>query len=355
MYYRASGTIPAGKGDALAKVDNAAFSHPHDLLVRSMLTDVDLAADLLRNYLDPKLTALLDLDRIVLESSVAVDENLAETLGDLRYSLPFKGSGGRLRVFVFLEHQSTPDRFMIFRLLEYMCKAYRQQLSADAASGKRKTFPYPLAVVLHQGKRPWGKVPAMRELIDMVPGVDMDILRLPVFLIDLPRIAPEGLKGNPAVCALLDSLQSASSGRLGERYEEIATRLAAVSDDSRARSWLRTLTKYAMSLCRLPDGLATVRRVLDKIYSKKEAEEMALTLAEELRLEGEARGEARGKAIGKAIGKAEAIVSVLTARFGKVPAALEKKIHGIQEYSSIEQLTFLAATCDSLEAFKKGL
>ncbi|MDR1613787.1 MAG: hypothetical protein LBT97_13545 [Planctomycetota bacterium] len=80
----------------------------------------------------------------------------------------------------------------------------------------------------------------MRELIDAVPGVDADIPRLPVFLIDLPGIAPGRLKGNPAVCALLDSLQAASSGRLGKRYEEIASRLVAVRDDSRARSWVWT-------------------------------------------------------------------------------------------------------------------
>jgi hypothetical protein len=228
-----------------------------------------------------------------------------------------------------------------------------------------------LAVVLHQGKRPWGRVPAMRELIDAVPGVDVDILRLPVFLIDLPSIAPERLRGNPAVCALLDSLQAASSGRLEERYEEIAGRLAAVRDDSRVHAWLTALTKYASTLCRMPDGLSTIRRVLDRIYSKKEAEKMALTFAEELRLEGEARGLAKGEARGlvkgearglakgeargKTQGKRESLVSVLTARFGKVPVSLEKRINGIQESAHIEKLTSLAATCDSLEAFKKGL
>jgi hypothetical protein len=335
----------------LAKVDAAAFSHPHDLLVRSMLADAELAADLLQNYLDPELTALLDLDRLECESPVAVDDSLVETMGDLRYALPFKGTEGRLRVFVFLEHQSTPDRFMSFRLLEYVCRAYRQHLSDNAATGRGRTFPYPLAVVLHQGKRPWGKVPAMRELIDSVPGVDMDILKLPVFLIDLPRIAPERLRGNPAVCALLDSLQSASTGRLADRYEEIAARLAAVKGDSRVRSWLTALTKYAMTLCRLRDGLATVHRVLDRIYSKKEAERMALTLAEELRLEGRTEGRTEGRMEGET----KSLVSVLTARFGKVPASLEKRIAGIKESSRIEQLIFLAATCDSLDAFKKGL
>jgi flagellar biosynthesis/type III secretory pathway protein FliH len=111
--------------------------------------------------------------------------------------------------------------------------------------------------------------------------------------------------------------------------------------------------------------------VLSRIFPGKEAEEMALTLAEELKLEGRAEGEARGRMKGKAEGKAEgeaigeargeaigkmnSLVSVLTARFGKVPVSLEKRITGIKESDRIEKLTFFAATCDSLEAFKKGM
>lgn len=343
--------LPTEKGGTFLTKDadeaGMAFSHPHDLLVRNMLADADLAADLLCNYLDPDLIGLLDLDSLKCESPVAVDKNLAEAMGDLRYSTLFKGTGQRLRVFVFLEHQSKPDRFMSFRLLEYVCKAYRQHISDKDAAGKKKTFPYPLAIVLHQGKKPWDKVPPMRELIDSVPGVDLDILKLPVFLIDLPRIAPEQLKGSPAVCALLDSLQSAATGRLAERYEEIVARLATVKNDSRVHSWLTALTKYTMAQCHIRGGLATIRRVLDKIYSKKEAEKMELTLAEELRLEGEARGKAKGKA--------ESLIRILTKRFGTIPASVEKKISAIHTPERIDELTDVAVTCDSLAAFKKAL
>lgn len=78
------------------------FAHPHDLLVRSVLVDEELAADFLRNYLNPELAALLDLKRIKCESPVAIDKDLTETLSDLRYSIFFKGTRQRLRVFVFL-------------------------------------------------------------------------------------------------------------------------------------------------------------------------------------------------------------------------------------------------------------
>lgn len=101
-------------------------------------------------------------------------------------------------------------------------------------------------VVLHHGKKPWGKIHSMRELISAAPGVHLDILQLPICLIDLPRIPAEQLKGNPVVRALLDSLQSASAETLGERYEEIASGLQEIRKDPRAGAWVRTLTNYAI-------------------------------------------------------------------------------------------------------------
>lgn len=328
---------------------NADFAHPHDLLVRSFLTDEDLAADFFQSNLHPDLVRLLDLKRLRCESPVAIDENLAETLADLRYSTFFKGTRRQLRVFVFLEHQSKPDRFISLRLLEYVCGAYRRHLSASDTKKSGQTLPYPLAVVLHNGKKPWGKIPPIGELIDTVPGVDSNVLRMPVHLVDLPGIPPEQLRGNAVVRALLDCLQSAPAGRLADRYESIAGGLAAVRDDPRIKRWVTSLTKYTASQCTLKNGIETVHRVLNKIFTQKEADTMALTLADELRIEGEIKGEAKGRTKGMSA----SLVRVLAARFGKVPGTLEKKIRACDDQERLDALLETAAICRSLAEFKE--
>lgn len=330
--------------DSNAKANGIA--HPHDLLVRNILFEEDLAADFLRNYLNPDWVALLDLEQIKCEPPSAVDKNLVETLADLRYSTFFKGSRRQLRVFVFLEHQSTPDRFISLRLLEYVCRAYRQHLSStDTKKGMKTTLPYPLAVVLHHGKKAWGNVVPMRELIDTVPEAELDILKMPICLVDLPGI-PEGqLRGHPTVQALLNCLQSASMGTLATRFEDIAAGLAEIKNDSRSRAWLTAFVKYTMSQCHLKNGMETISRVLGKIYRKKEADEMALTLADELKLEG--------KKEGKAEGKADGVMTVLKARFGEIPAALGKKLRSLRDPERLDKALELAATCETLAEFKK--
>ncbi|MDR1613919.1 MAG: Rpn family recombination-promoting nuclease/putative transposase, partial [Planctomycetota bacterium] len=145
--------------------------HPHDLLVRNILGDADLAAEFFRHYLPPELVANLDLDDLRREAVESIDPGLSELLCDLRFSGKFKDGGRDLRVFLFLEHQSRPDRLMAFRLLEYVCAAYRAHLASYGRKVKAATFPYPLAVVLHHGKRRWKKIPAMSELIAVGAGV----------------------------------------------------------------------------------------------------------------------------------------------------------------------------------------
>lgn len=78
---------------------------------------------------------------------------------------------------------------------------------------------------------------------------------------------------------------------------------------------------------------------------------MALTLADGWRLEGKAEGIAEGIAEGKV----ESMMTVLEARFGKIPVSLKKKLNTLRENDRVEKALILAATCNSLKEFQKGL
>ena len=76
-----------------------------------------------------------------------------------------------------------------------------------------------------------------------------------------------------------------------------------------------------------------------------DAEEAYVTTAEMLRAEGEARGEARGRA--------EALVQVLTVKFGLLPESVSKAVHG----ASIDQVqawTARAVTAETLDQVSRN-
>jgi hypothetical protein len=110
---------PTGRENRMNGAQNG-VPHPHDLLVRNILGDADLAAEFFRHYLPPELVANLDLDDLRREAAESIAPGLSELLCDLRFSGKFKDGGRDLRVFLFLEHQSRPDRLMAFRFLEYV-------------------------------------------------------------------------------------------------------------------------------------------------------------------------------------------------------------------------------------------
>ncbi len=349
----------------MSETEKRDVAHPHDSLVRNVLADTELVADLLRNYLAPEVVATLDLDSLKREAGDTVSSKLLKREGDLRYSARFKENGGELKLLLMLEHQSRPDRLMSFRMLEYLVAAYREHVPALKEG---KGFPYPLAVVLHHGETPWNRIPPMRELIDMTPGVPNSILELPIYLIDAATLPADALRGHPMVCALLDILQSASTGRLSERVVEIFSRLQNVNEAGKLKSWSTALASYYLAVQgKVQENLDTLLQALKTLFSIREAEDMTVTFAQswieegiaigEARGEaiGEARGEARGKAIGEARGEIKSVLIFLESRFGEVPGDIQKKLTGMQDGGRIEKMIKLAATCQSLKEFENGL
>lgn len=62
-----------------------------------------------------------------------------------------------------------------------------------------------------------------------------------------------------------------------------------------------------------------------------------------------------GLAEGKAEGKAEAVLTFLQARFKKVPTSIEKMIRKVSDPVALDSWIANAATCSSLNEFKKAI
>ena len=90
---------------------------PHDALFRRILSDPRLAAEVIQSALPPEVAACIDFGTLELLSGSFVDDDLRATQSDLVFSAMIAGREARL--FVLVEHQSSPDALMPFRLLRY--------------------------------------------------------------------------------------------------------------------------------------------------------------------------------------------------------------------------------------------
>jgi predicted transposase/invertase (TIGR01784 family) len=291
---------------------------------------------------DKQTIRLIDLKCLECKSPVTIDEQLVEGIGDLRFSAMFKGSKRESNVFLLFEHQSAIDQRIRIRGLKYIVQTYDQ--FEEKHKGKEK-LPYPVVIVLYHGKVSWKSVPEMDELIDTIPGVESGLLKYTLILIDISVIPPEEFKGHPALCALLETLQRTSEGKLVANFARIIDYFRSVKKDPRAKGWLRSLGKYAMSVAKI--GVEQIAKTFSKILNEREANEMAMTTAQDLLLEG--------KAEGKVEGKAGMVLAVIRDKFKKIPKGVETAIRQMTDPIALDSLAVHAAHSKTMDEFAEAL
>ncbi len=119
---------------------------PHDATFRQFLTQPEIARDFMELHLPAELRAICDLTTLKLESGSFVEDDLRQYFSDVLYSL--KTAGGDGYVHVLIEHQSSPDKHMAFRLIRYAVAAMQRHLEAG-----HKKLPLVIPVLFYTGKR----------------------------------------------------------------------------------------------------------------------------------------------------------------------------------------------------------
>lgn len=204
---------------------------PHDAVFRKLLSQADTARDFLAIHLPEKLRALCDLSSLRLESGSFVEEDLRLSYSDILYSVNTTSGAGY--VYVLIEHQSSPERHMAFRLMRYAIAAMQRHLD----KGYRE-LPLVIPLLFYHGKispYPW----SLRWLDGFQWPAQAESLYCGAFpLIDITSMPDEHIMQHRRV-AMLELLQKHIRQRdMLELYEQLA-RLLALGYTSNAQ--LKTL------------------------------------------------------------------------------------------------------------------
>lgn len=101
---------------------------PHDAAFRQFLTQPEIARVFMELHLPAELRAICDLNTLKLESGSFVEDDLRQYFSDVLYSL--ETTEGTGYVHVLIEHQSSPDVHMTFRMTRYAVAAMQRHLDA---------------------------------------------------------------------------------------------------------------------------------------------------------------------------------------------------------------------------------
>ncbi|MDE0013131.1 MAG: Rpn family recombination-promoting nuclease/putative transposase [Candidatus Poribacteria bacterium] len=300
----------------------------------------------------------LDFSQLTQINTSFIPDNLREQESDLVYRVPFRSESqtDEVVIYILIEHQSTVDMSMGFRVLFYMLQiwdAQRREWQAEQTPKSQWRFHPILPVVLYTGEAAWDTPLTLSALMD-VPA-------------ELSRFVPEfetlflSVKGSDAAALtktghplgwLLRVLQNehADKASILEALEAALAHISAL-DAETSEAWGQAfLYLYLLISHRRPviehEELKTLihQHIQDTVY-QEEIETMEQTMAEYLFEQGEKHGEKRGETRTKR----EDILKLLHLRFGEVPEVVRRQVTAIRSHARLDALFEAAATAQTLD------
>ncbi|EPH3360365.1 Rpn family recombination-promoting nuclease/putative transposase [Citrobacter freundii] len=247
-------------------------STPHDAVFKQFLYHPDTARDFLDIYLPSTLRELCDLQTLKLESGSFIEDSLRASYSDVLWSL--KTNEGDGYIYVVIEHQSSPDAHMAFRLMRYAMAAMQRHLDAG-----HKTLPLVIPMLFyHDALSPYPfSLCWLDEFDDPIVARQLYSATFP--LVDITVIPDDEIMQHRRI-ALLELMQKHIRKRdLMGLVEQLVSLLATgYANDSQ----LKTLFNYMMQFGNTPHVDKFIREVAQRVPQQKES---LMTIAEVLQQE----------------------------------------------------------------------
>ena len=349
------------------------IEHFPDRSLRQLLQDREYVRGLVQ-IVAPEIAAFLDFSGITYQKRSFISQTLQERESDVLLRVPFQEETDAtdteaLLIYILIEHQSTVDKTMGFRLLSYMVQIWESQRreweTAKLPESERRLQPI-LPILLYTGERPWTVPVSVATIMDVPEILERFVPSFDTLFLGVKAAQAETLThaGHP-LGWLLRVLQKehADESEISEALTEAMLHLVAVDKDfaPQISEALRYFVQLIFHRRSLEERDALVDIIRQGLQDDKELEAMAQTTAEFLieqgkaegkaegRAEGKAEGKVEGRAEGRAEGKQDAVLKLLKFRFPNVPETLAREISNIQDLSLLDTLLEQAMTAQSLE------
>ncbi len=300
---------------------NLGMAHPHDTGYKFLFSHADLVRELLEVFAPPGLSELLDYGSLRPETGSFITPAMKKREDDIVWSIELKGQ--RIYLYLLLEFQSSIDRAMPIRMMQYVAALYDHLLrgkAIDLADG----LPPVLPIVLYNGDKRWKHSPEIFDLIQPHPPVLAAFQpKLKFWLLDEGKYSPGYLESLQRVMAAIFRMEHAhdtEAVKQAIRYvgQSVAQSPFKQAIDKAVMQWLHYRLDDTLSDLQLPD--------IDDILK---GTEMIETNIERIRAKAEAEGRAEGVLLGKLQGIREGKLQGI--REGKLQGIYEGKLQGIYE------------------------
>jgi hypothetical protein len=244
----ATAAAPATKTAAVAP-ESPRFRH--DLFFKEFFGFLACAEGLMREVLPAAFIPAIDWEKMTLEPTVVVAENLMEKRVDLLFRAPLKYAVGDIEdeccCFLHLEAQSTFEKNMGSRMLFYHGALWSKHERESKSDSRPVIFP----VVIYNGKTPWKGEKNFGHTVgkylppDLRKVAEPYIPKFEFIVVDVVRMEEEKLAGKGWHKIGLDMLRTMRTGDIAGficRHAEDIKRMKAVG--GKRKELLKIVMKY---------------------------------------------------------------------------------------------------------------
>ncbi|MEN3262260.1 Rpn family recombination-promoting nuclease/putative transposase [Sodalis endosymbiont of Spalangia cameroni] len=256
------------------------LSH-HDAMFKKFLGDIEVARDFMEIHLPSAIRARCDLSSLAMAPGSFVEADLRHQLSDMLYQV--QTSAGTSYIYCLIEHQSRPEKLMPHRLLRYSLAAMQRHLEQG-----NDRLPVVVPLLFYHGRTsPYPY--SMRWLDCFADPVLAEWVYGQAFpLVDVTALPDDEILTHRRV-ALLELVQKHIRTRdMLEMVQDIAR---LVKEWSLPKEQFRSLMYYIVMQGNTPAAGQFLQMMAEQAGDYQED---VMTIAEQLRQEGERRGLQQG-------------------------------------------------------------
>ena len=301
-----------------------------------------------------RIASQIDFTQLVQLNRSFVSDTLREQESDIIFSVPFHGGSDtdELIIYILIEHQSTVDTTMGFRMLFYMTQIWdsqrREWESDDVPKSEWRLRPI-LPVIFYTGSQRWNTPLSLSGLMDIPDALARFVPTFDTLFLSVKKTAVSDLtRTDHPFGWLLTVLQQehADANVISDALQQAILRLSELETEGSQQLHRSVAYLLLLILHRRPvrehRGLIDI---LNQHANEMEVDTMAEAIAGTLLEQGIAQGIEQGETRAKRA----VVLKLLQSRFGNVPEALATQINEIRNCARLDLLFDEVLDAESIE------
>ena len=259
----------------------------HDGLFKKAMENPIVAKEFFETHLPEDIRALINTNSLKLEKDSFIEQNLQNSFSDVLFSVQFDNKDSY--IYILLEHQSSPDPLMTFRILKYMTSICSRHMTLNPEA-KHLPLVYPL--IFYNGKKPYN---VSRNLWDLFENSNLakDIWTNDYQLINVHDIPDSELKKQAWSGIMQFFLKHIHERELFNRWQEIADLLPQFAKVNIGYEYIETVLFYTLTKIREDDKIKLEQLLISEL-NQEIGEKLMVSLARHWEEEGIEKGKVIG-------------------------------------------------------------